>query len=305
MNLRNSLPLLFLLLLAGCRQETNLANAYGNFETESTKISSEANGKLLSFTVEEGQKLEKGATIGLVDTTHLHLQRQQLKATLQSFGQKLQNADAQIAVLKAQKDNLLREQDRLTKLVADKAATPQQLDDINGKIDVIDRQIAAAKSQNSQANTSISSGRDPVAAQIAVLDDQIRKCYLNNPVAGTVLAKYAREAEMVGMGSPLYSIASLNELNLRAYVSGTQLSEIAIGKQVTVRVDDGAEGFRDYPGTIAWIADEAEFTPKTIQTKEERTTLVYAIKVRVKNDGKLKIGMPGEVYWDQPVLANE
>jgi HlyD family secretion protein len=297
MNFQNSLFLILVLFLLGCQQEVNLADAYGNFETESTRVSSEANGKLIQFEVEEGQRLEQGSRIALIDTTLLHLQRLQLRASIGTIGQKLQNADAQIEVLQTQKENLTREQKRLENLIKEKAATPQQLDDINGKIDLVDRQIAAAKSQNRQVNTSISSEKGPVEAQIAVLDEQIRKCYIKNPITGTVLAKYARNAEMVGMGSPLYSIAPLDHLYLRAYLSGEQLSEIEIGQEVKVSVDDATTDLRDYTGIISWIADQAEFTPKTIQTKEERTTLVYAFKVKVKNDGTLKIGMPGEVRW--------
>ena len=297
MNIQNSILLALGLLLASCQQEPNSADAYGNFETESTRIASEANGKLIQFNVEEGQNLKAGELIALVDTTLLHLQRLQLKASIGTIGNKLQNADAQIAVLQSQKENLIREQKRLEKLIADNAATPQQLDDISGKIKVIDRQIAATKSQNQQVNTSINSEKSPVEAQIAVLDEQIRKCYIKNPITGTVLAKYARNAEMVGMGTPLYAIAPLDHLYLRAYVSGEQLSEIAIGQEVKVSVDDATTDLRDYTGTISWIANQAEFTPKTIQTKEERTTLVYAFKIKVKNDGTLKIGMPGEVRW--------
>ena len=284
-------------LLAACKQEENGADAFGNFEATETIVSAEASGKLLFLRIQEGQTLKAGTLAALVDTTILHLQKKQLQATLGTIGKKTQDPNPQITVLEGQKANLIRERDRVKNLLAGKAATPKQLDDLNGQIEVMDRQIAAARKQAGTANTGILGEKDPVLAQIQLLEEQIRRCYVRNPVSGTVLTKIAEPSEVVGFGSPLYKIASLDTLELRAYVSGDQLGNIKIGQQVTVQIDQEGGGVRSLPGKVSWISGKAEFTPKTIQTKEERVNLVYAFKVRVANDGVLKIGMPGEVVF--------
>jgi len=287
-----------LTFLAACQPEENGADAYGNFEATETVVSAEAGGKLLFLKAEEGQTLKAGELTALVDTTLLHLQKNQLQATLGAIGKKTQDPNPQIAVLEGQKANLARERERVKNLLADKAATPKQLDDLDGQIAVVERQITAARRQAGTANTGILSEKDPVLAQIRFLDEQIRRCYVRNPVGGTVLVKLAEPSEVVGFGSPLYKIAPLDTLELRAYVSGEQLGKIKIGQQVTVQVDKEGGGVRTLPGTVSWISDRAEFTPKTIQTKQERVNLVYAFKVRAANEGgALKIGMPGEVVF--------
>jgi HlyD family secretion protein len=292
-----ALVFVFFLGITSCIREEKTADAYGNFEATETLVSAEASGKLLFLYVVEGDPLAAGKLVALVDTTLLHLQKQQLRATLGTIGKKTQDPNPQIAVLEEQKRNLLRERDRVKKLLADKAATPKQLDDLEGQIDVVNRQIEAARRQAGTANTGILGEKDPVLAQIRLLEEQLRRCYVFNPVAGTVLTKIAEPAEVVAFGSPLYKIAALDTLELRAYVSGEQLGNIKIGQQVTVNIDREGGGVAAYPGKVSWISGKAEFTPKTIQTKEERVNLVYAFKVRVPNDGTLKIGMPGEVVW--------
>ncbi len=296
-NLNKILILSLFAFLLSCQQEENGADAYGNFEATETIVSAEASGKLLFLNVEEGKPLKAGELVALVDTTLLHLQKQQLQATLGTIGKKTQDPNPQIAVLEGQKANLIRERDRVKALLADKAATPKQLDDLNGQIDVVERQIAAARKQAGTANTGILGEKDPVLAQIRLLEEQIQRCYVRNPVSGTVLTKIAEPSEVVGFGSPLYKIASLDTLELRAYVSGDQLANLKIGQQVTVQIDEEGGGVRTLPGTVSWISSKAEFTPKTIQTKEERVNLVYAFKVRATNGGALKIGMPGEVVF--------
>ncbi len=287
-----------LLLLFSCRQEENGADAYGNFEAVETIVSAEANGKLLFLNAEEGQSLKAGELVALVDTTLLHLQKMQARASLGTIGKKTQDPNPQIAVLEEQKRNLVRERNRVKAMLADKAATPKQLDDLNGQIEVVDAQIAAARKQAGTANTGILGEMDPVQAQIKVLEEQIRRCYIFNPLNGSVLTKIAEPSEVVGFGSPLYKIAALDTLEMRAYMSGEQLSNVKIGQQVSVEIDEEGEGLKSLPGTVSWIAGKAEFTPKTIQTKEERVNLVYAFKVKVANeDGVLKIGMPGEVRF--------
>jgi HlyD family secretion protein len=293
--------LIVFLLLSACKEEEKTSDAYGNFEAVSTIVSAEANGRLLLLNVEEGQKMKKGELIALIDTTNLHLQKLQLQATINTLPKKLRDASPDIAVLEDQKRNLLREIDRVEKLLKDKAATQKQLDDLKGELVVVDQRIEAAKSQTQIANRGILSEQEPMVAQIATLEEQIRKSYVYNPIDGTVLTKLAEPSEVVRFGSPLYKIANLEYLDLRAYASGIQLQDIKIGQKVKVLIDAPEQSFHELSGEIIWIAENAEFTPKTIQTKEERVNLVYAFKARVTNDGKLKIGMPAEVLFkDRP-----
>ncbi|MCB0578731.1 MAG: HlyD family efflux transporter periplasmic adaptor subunit [Phaeodactylibacter sp.] len=294
------LLLLAALLLSSCQENGDIADAYGNFEAREVIVSAEGSGQLLRFSVEEGQELQAGQLIGLIDTTPLHLKRRQLRASIQAVGGKTQEVQPQVDVLQEQKQNLLREEKRLKALVADNAATPKQLDDIQGQIEVVDKQIAAALSQNKDINQGILAEIAPLQAQIDVVEDQIRRCYIHNPIDGTVLLKLAEPNEITATGKPLYTIAKMDELELRAYISGDQLPGLRLGQQVEVLIDEDQESNRSLSGTVSWISDKAEFTPKTIQTKEERVNLVYAFKVKVKNDGSLKIGMPGEV-----VLGNK
>lgn len=295
---KNQLLLAAFLLLAACQQKENTADAYGNFEATETIVSAEASGKLLFLQAEEGEPLEAGKLVALVDTTLLHLQKKQLQASLGTIGKKQQDPNPQIAVLEEQRRNLVRERDRVKRLLADKAATPKQLDDLEGQIQVVDAQIVAARRQAGTVNAGVLGERDPVQAQIKVLEEQIRRCYVSNPLDGVVLTKIAEAAEVVGFGSPLYKIAALDTLELRAYASGEQLSAVKLGQAAVVLIDQPGGGERSLPGTVSWISTKAEFTPKTIQTKEERVNLVYAFKVKVANgEGVLKIGMPGEVRW--------
>jgi HlyD family secretion protein len=285
------------LALTACQDSNHLADAYGNFEAPEIIVSAEASGRLLFFELEEGQRLEAGQLVGLVDTLPLHLRRRQLQASIRAIAGKTQEAQPQIEVLQEQKRNLLREAKRLEALVAERAATPKQLDDLRGQIEVLDRQIAATRAQTNTLNRGILAEIAPLEAQLDQVDDQIARCFVYNPRAGTVLLKLAEASEMVAPAKPLYTIARLEELDLRAYLSGAQLPHVQLGQEVRVLIDEGEKGKRELPGRLSWISDQAEFTPKTVQTKEERVNLVYAFKVRVKNDGSLKIGMPGEVSF--------
>ncbi|HFA50726.1 MAG TPA: HlyD family efflux transporter periplasmic adaptor subunit [Bacteroidetes bacterium] len=280
-----------------CKKTENTSDAYGNFEATETIVSAEANGRLLFLNVEEGQTLKAGELVALVDTSQLHLQKLQLLATIKTLPKKLRDASPDIAVLEDQKKNLVRERDRIKKLLADKAATPKQLDDMNGQIKVLEQRIKAAKSQTQTVNRGILAEQAPLQAQVAAIEDRLRKSYVRNPISGTVLTKLAEPSEVVGFGAPLYKIADLGHLQLRAYASAVQMQNVAIGQQVKVLLDAGEDAYRELPGEVTWISSESEFTPKTIQTKEERVNLVYAFKVRVENDGKLKIGMPAEVVF--------
>ncbi|MBV6429240.1 MAG: hypothetical protein KIPDCIKN_03790 [Haliscomenobacter sp.] len=290
------LPAIFLLaLLPSCTPETPLADAYGNFEAREVVVSSEVTGKLLEFRVEEGETLDSGLQVGLIDTVPYHLRRLQLLASLQALPQKKINADPQIDIYVQQRNNLLREIKRGEALAQSNAITPKQLDDLRGQLDVINQQIASAKAQEAISNRGILAELAPLEAQLKQVEDQISRCYLFNPIQGTVLQKMTESSEMAIAGKALYKIADLNTMTLRAYFSGDQLPHIKIGQTVKVLIDESKESNRELSGVITWISDQAEFTPKIVQTKEERVNLVYAVKIQVQNDGALKIGMPAEV----------
>ena len=297
------------LLIIGCNRSESEFDASGTFEADETIVSSEMPGKILSFNVEEGMRLPKDSIVGSVDATNIDLQQQQVEASIHALNEKTANVNPQVellqnqlAVQQSQLDNLLHERTRIENLLKSDAATPKQLDDINSQIDVVKKsmavtqqQINVKKNDIATQNRSILSEAEPLKKRVAQLEDQQQRANIVNPVTGTVITKYAEAGEITSSGKALYKIADLSELNLRAYVTGVQLPVIKLGQQVKVMIDQGEKKYKEYTGNIIWISDKAEFTPKTIQTKEERANLVYAIKVKVKNDGFLKIGMYGEV----------
>ncbi|MBP8792591.1 MAG: HlyD family efflux transporter periplasmic adaptor subunit [Lutibacter sp.] len=267
------------------------ADGYGNFEAVEITVSSENNGKLNLFTAEEGQSLKKGEIIGYIDTIPLALKKEQLLVSKTIITSKSSGVLSQISVLNAQLKTAKISQNRIKNLIKENAGTQAQLDDVNGKIDVINQQIRSVEIQNAPVVNELKS----IDVQINQLDDQLQKSVITNPIDGTVLVKYAEPNEITAFGKPLYKIADLSTMQLRVYVSEPQLASIKIGQEVTVKIDAG-ETVKNHIGTISWIASEAEFTPKIIQTKEERVNLVYAVKINVKNDGSLKIGMPAEMW---------
>ena len=297
------------LFIFGCNGNENEFDASGTFEADETIVSSEMPGKILSFNVEEGMHLSKDSIVGTVDATNIDLQQQQVEASIKALNEKTSNVNPQVellqnqlAVQQSQLDNLLHERTRIENLIKADAATTKQLDDINAQIDVVKKnmtvtqqQINVRKNDVATQNRSILSEAEPLRKRVAQLQDQVQRANIVNPVNGTVITKYAEAGEVTSSGKALYKIADLSELNLRAYVTGVQLPTIKLGQQVKVLIDQGEKKYKEYTGNIIWISDKAEFTPKTIQTKEERANLVYAIKVKVKNDGFLKIGMYGEV----------
>lgn len=285
------------LTLAGCNNE-KLADAYGNFEATTVTVSAKGNGELLAFPIEESMQLSAGQQAGLIDSTQLHLEKIHVQAQIASLKDKIKEAEPEIALLLERKENLLREYNRTKKLVEAKAATSRQLDEYEGEIEVINQQIATTQRQVSIANKGILAERGPLHARVDVLKNNIADHVIINPATGTVLTKYAERGELVTRGTPLYKIANLKKLKLKAYANAKDLQEVSLGDSVTVLIDKNDEEYHELPGVITWIADEAEFTPENIQTREERTTLVYAIDVSVNNDdGRLKIGMPGEVLF--------
>lgn len=289
----NFILLLFIALLTSCSDKNKLSDAYGNFEVDDVIISAETNGKLILFNIEEGKIVKLNKLIGIIDTTGLILKRNQLNAQTRAVSSKIENIRSQINVQEQKKKNLTVDKQRIEKLLKDGAATQKQLDDITGAIDLIDSQISSIKTQYS----AVLSELEVINTQVEQVEESIRKCHIYNPVEGTVLEKYAEENEITTFGKPLYKLADTREMVLRVYVSGLQLAHLKIGQEVEVLVDDDKKTNRSMTGQISWISESAEFTPKIIQTKEERINMVYAIKVRVKNDGSLKIGMPGEVNF--------
>ncbi len=280
-------------ILASCSGNEELSDAYGNFESDDVIVSSEANGKILQLNIQEGQKLKRGEVVAIIDSTDLTLKKQQLLAQKKAVASKIENIRAQIEVQEQQKKNLLVDKARIEKMLKDGAATQKQLDDINGKIDLVNAQISSINTQN----VSIQSEMDVIKTQIAQVEEGVRKCKVVSPLNGTVLEKYAEQGEITAFGRPVFKIADLDVLYLKVYVSGDQLPHIKLGQQVEVLIDDTKKKNSKLTGVVSWISSTAEFTPKIIQTKEERVNMVYAVKIRVKNDGSLKIGMPGEANF--------
>ncbi|MBX2920872.1 MAG: HlyD family efflux transporter periplasmic adaptor subunit [Chitinophagaceae bacterium] len=298
------------LLLNACTPKNDF-DASGNFEADEVIVSAQQSGVLLSYHVKEGTQLKAGDHVGQIDVRVMELQKQQTEASIAALHQKTINPNdqaelvsRQLEVQKAQLEQQLRERTRTENLVKADAATRKQLDDINASIEQLQKQIAVTQQQlklntynTHTQNRSILSEKAPMEKAAEQLQEQINKGQIINPTTGTVLINYALQGEMQVTGKPLYKIANTDTLDLRAYITGTQLPQIKTGQQVKVRIDNGKDSYREYPGTITWISDKSEFSPKTIQTKDERANLVYAIKVSVKNDGYLKIGMYGEVLF--------
>jgi len=282
--------------VVGCSNNNDKADAYGNFEANAkVTVSAQGTGQLLQFHVEEGDTLSKGEQVGQIDTTDLHLHKEQLEAQKRSLKAQITNISAQTAVLKEQKSVAVTDLKRIQRMSKDSAATPKQLDDATGKVNVLQKQIISSQTQKGVIESQMHS----LDSQIAQVNEKIQKSKVINPVSGTVLVRYAEAGEVENYGKPLYDIASLKYINLRVYVSGAQLPKVKLGQKVKVIVDKNAKENRSMTGTVIWVASQAEFTPKNIQTKEERVSQVYAVKVRVRNDGTLKIGMPGEIEFNQ------
>lgn len=298
------------LLLNACTQKNDY-DASGNFEADEVIVSAQQSGILMSYAVKEGMQLKTGDKVGQIDVRTTELQKEQVQASIEALSQKTTNPNdqselvrRQLAVQEAQLAQQLRERTRTENLVKADAATRKQLDDINASIDQLRKQIAVTKQQltlntyntNTQ-NRSILSEKNPLEKSVAQLQEQINKGQIINPITGTVLVNYALQGELQVVGKPLYKIANTDILYLRAYITGTQLPQLRVNQQVKVRIDQGEKEYKEYEGTMIWISSKSEFSPKTIQTKDERANLVYAVKVKVKNDGYLKIGMYGEVLF--------
>jgi len=310
--LKSAATIFFLsLLFSACSNKKNNYDASGTFEATEIMVPAEANGVIEVFNINEGETLDSGEQIGYIDTTQLYLKKKQLEAQIKATGSKLPNIAAQTAQFKQQAaviqtrlNYVKKEQKRIQNLVKADAATPKQLDDINAQVEEAQEQLKAVNEQGSAQTSAlrtqhsgISSEKNPLYIQIQQVNDQLEKSKIINPAKGTVLTKFAEKDEMAVVGKPLYSIADLSTITLRAYITGDQFTSIRLGQKVKVFVDAKSGKMKEYDGTVSWINDKAEFTPKTIQTKDERANLVYAVKISVKNDGYLKIGMYGEVSF--------
>jgi HlyD family secretion protein len=291
------ITLFVLTTLFSCKKSEKNYDASGSFEAEETIISAEAAGTIKEFTVSEGQELKAGQAIGYIDSIQLYLKKKQLLASINTVLSKRPDVALQLGALDEQLITAEKEKQRMTSLVGAGAGTQKQLDDVTAQINVINKQKEALQSTLKITVNGIGQETQPLYVQIEQLNDQLTRCRIVNPVNGTMLAKYVEPNEVAAPGKPLYKIADLSQIILRAYINGSQLSQVKLGQTVKVFVDDGEEKQKEYSGEITWISEKAEFTPKTIMTKDERSNLVYALKIKVKNDGFLKLGMYGEVKF--------
>ena len=285
------------LLLAACGNSEKEYDATGTFEATETTVSAEQNGTLLTFAINEGDEIEAGSEVGLIDTTQTWLKLQQARATQEVYQSQKPDMEKQTSATRQQLAKAQAEQQRYKELVADGAAPSKMLDDATNQVQVLQRQLAAQLSSLSTNTNALSKQMAATEVQIDQLRDQLRKCHIKAPLKGTVLEKYAERGEFVAVGKPLFKMADMEQVYIRAYVTSAQLQSIRTGQQVKVFADYGDGKKQEYDGTVSWISSRSEFTPKTILTDDERADLVYAVKVRVKNDGFIKIGMYGEVKF--------
>lgn len=293
MNTRISTLIIMATLLFSCTKEERLTDATGVFEATEIIVSAEANGKILSLNLNEGDELQENQLVGLIDSTQLYFTKLQLQANRVTVQANKPNTKTQIEAIKREIAKQETEKKRIEKLLAGDVATQKQLDDIEAAILILKARLQSQKSSLSNSVNSVDAQSKSIDVQIAKLNDQLEKCKIKSPINGTVLVKYAEPAEMAAMGKALFKIADLDNMILKAYVTSAQLMDLKIGQPVKVLAEFGESEMREYSGNITWISDKSEFTPKTIQTQDERANLVYAIKIAVKNDGYLKIGMYG------------
>ncbi|MCX6255877.1 MAG: HlyD family efflux transporter periplasmic adaptor subunit [Bacteroidia bacterium] len=288
-----SLVIIATILLGGCKNKADKADAFGNFEATEVLISAETSGRILQFDAVEGSEVDKGVTIAIIDTTLFHLQKSEIDAGMKSVRTRINSINAQNDILNQQIENLKVNIARIEKMLKDEAATQKQFDDLTGQDAVLRKQIVA----NNTQKASVAAELSLYGSKKATLNEQIKRSCVKSPLKGTVIEKYSEAGEITAAGKPLIKIADLSVVKLKVYVSGAQLGSIKTGQECTVRIDNGEKGFSSFTGTISYISEKAEFTPKIIQTKEERVALVYAVNIDVLNDGTLKSGMPGEAIF--------
>lgn len=281
--------------LVACEGGSGDYDASGVFETTEVTVSARGTGEIMRFDIEEGYQVEAGQAVGYIDTIQLHLKKEELLGSLMATDSRRYNVSRQIASLRQEIATQKRERLRYENLVREKAANQKQLDDINAGLAVLEKRLAAQVETLENSNRSVSGEVLMLEARIAQIEDQIAKCVITSPVRGTVLSKYAERGELAAQGRSLFKVGDLSDMYLRVYITAPQLTTLKVGQQVKVYADEGEDGRREYMGTVSWIADKAEFTPKTIQTRDERANLVYAVKIAVRNDGFIKKGMYGEM----------
>jgi len=283
------------IIVSSCTNKNGNYDASGTFEATEIIVSSEGTGKILSFDVEEGQTLKANQQVGTIDSVQLYLRKKQMQQNINAVKSRHPEIQKQIAVIEQQIATQKNEKLRIENLVKANAANQKQLDDISAQISLLEKQLEAQKSSLIITTKGLNEDVSTIEVQIEQLNDQLEKCRINNPIDGTVLVKYTEENELAVPGKALYKVADINKMILRAYITTSQLSQIKIGQDVKVFADSGDDNTKEYTGTISWISSKSEFTPKTIQTKDERANTVYAVKIAVPNDGYLKIGMYGEI----------
>jgi HlyD family secretion protein len=288
-----SLFIIAAVFLSGCKNQTGEADAFGNFEATEVVVSAETSGRILSFDVTEGTEIEKGTVIALIDTTIFHLQKSEIDAGMKSIRTRINSINAQNEILYQQIANLNINIARIENMLKDDAATKKQYDDLTGQVAVIEKQIAANNTQKG----SVAAELLVYESKKATLNEQLSRSCVRSPLKGTVIEKYAEAGEITSAGRPLVKIADLSVMKLKVYVSGARLGDLKVGSECTVRIDEGEKDYKTFQGRISYISGKAEFTPKIIQTKEERVTLVYAVTIDVVNDGTMKSGMPGEAIF--------
>jgi len=282
-------------MLAGCKNKSDQADAYGNFEATEVIISAETSGRIMKFEVMEGTEIDRGTEIALVDTTLLHLQKAEIDAGMKGVSTRISSINAQNDILNQQIANLKVNIVRTENMLKNDAASQKQYDDLTGQLAVMEKQIAA----NNTQKASVAAELSVYESKKATLNEQVARSSVKSPMKGTIIEKYAEAGELTAAGKPLVKLADLSVIRLKVYVSGAQLGSIKVGQDCTVRIDDGRKEYKSFTGTVRYISEKAEFTPKIIQTREERVTLVYAVDIDVNNDGTMKAGMPGEVIFSK------
>ena len=298
-NMKSAVYLLGLaVLFFACHGEDGEYDATGVFETTEVIVSAQGTGEIMRFDIDEGQTVDAEVELGYIDTVQLSLKKQELLANLEATDNRRYNVGRQIASLREEIATQKREQQRYQNLVQAKAANQKQLDDINARLATLEKQLAAQTETLENGNRTVSGQVRMLEAQLAQVEDQIGKCRISSPINGTILSKYVEAGELASQGRALFKVGDIVNMYLRAYITADQLTELKIGQSVRVFADEGESGHREYAGTVSWISDKAEFTPKTIQTRDERANLVYAVKIQIQNDGFVKRGMYGEIKID-------
>jgi len=287
------------LFLVSCHSNKDVSDASGTFEATEVIVSAQATGPILAFNIEEGQDLKAGANLGFIDTIQLDLRKKQLQASIQAAQTRKPDVEVQVAALEQQIATAGTEKHRLENLVKANAANQKQLDDLNAQIEVLNKQLIATRTTLESSSSGINKESSALKIQVDQINDQLRRSYISSPIDGTVLVKYAETGELAVQGRSLFKVADMTQMILRVYVTADQLAKVKLGQTVDVNAELGTSENKAYKGTVTWISGKSEFTPKTIQTRDERANLVYAVKVAVKNDGILKIGMYGGIHFSQ------